>query len=77
MRQRQRKRFAGSLVRLLPAGISFSVAAVCASGTILANDMVGRLILATTWVALGIAWIGRYSTWRKRGNRADKPPRAG
>ena len=76
MRQRQRKQFAGSLVRLLPAGISFSAAAVCASGVILANDMVGRLILATTWVALGIAWIGRYATWHKHSSRADKPPGA-
>ena len=67
----------GSVVWLLLAGVSFSVAALAAFGVVLASDVVGRLIFATAWGAIGIAWTGRYLVWRRQSRHIGSPPETG
>jgi hypothetical protein len=72
--QRSRRQSAGPVVWLLLAGASFSVAALAAFGVILSNDVVGRLIFATAWGAIGLAWTGRYLVWRRQIHRKAGSP---
>jgi len=39
--------------------VSFAVAAVPASGLVLATDPVGRTIFTVVWVLVGVAWLGQ------------------
>lgn len=72
--QRPRRRSVDPVVWSLLAGISFSVATLSAFGVILSSDVVGRLIFATAWGAIGLAWTGRYLVWRKRTYRKAESP---
>jgi hypothetical protein len=74
--QQPRRQSVGPVVWLLLAGISFSVATLSACGVILANDIVGRLIFATTWGAIGLAWTGRYLVWRRQTSQKAKSPQS-
>lgn len=64
--QRLTRRSVGPVVWVSLAGVSFLIAALSAFGVILSNDIVGRLIFATAWGAIGIAWTGRYLVWRRK-----------
>ena len=45
---------------LVMAAIAFVVAALSASGLILATDTTGRIIFTAVWAFLGIVWLGNY-----------------
>lgn len=72
----KRQQPTGPVVWLLLAGVSFLMAALAAFGVILSNDAVGRLIFATAWGAIGIAWTGRYLVWRRQIDHKATSPEA-
>ena len=72
--QRPRRRSAGPVIWLLLAGISSFIASLSAFGVILSNDVVGRLIFAIAWGAIGMAWTGRYLVWCRQTNYRAKSP---
>jgi hypothetical protein len=59
-------RKAQSMVWMLLALVSFVIAVLAFSGTILADDTVGKVIYGVLWSAIGLAWLGRYFISRKR-----------
>lgn len=63
------------MICLSLAGVSFVIAALSAFGVILANDTVGRMIFATVWGAIGIAWTGRYLVRRRQAHQKAESPK--
>jgi hypothetical protein len=39
---------------------AWTIAAICFAGVILQNDLTGRLIFGTTWILIGVWWLGRW-----------------
>jgi hypothetical protein len=55
-------------VRVLAAIAAFAIAAICFSGVVLKNDLVGRLIFGATWSLVGVWWLGQWLKARERHN---------
>ena len=55
-----------SIVWTLLALISFAIAVLAFSGTILAEDTVGKIVYGVLWTLIGLAWLGRCFVSRKR-----------
>lgn len=63
----------GSIVWVLLALVSFTIAFLAASGRILADDVTGRWIYGVGWTLIGTAWLARYLIeQRKARSRMDK-----
>lgn len=41
------------------AVISFAVAMIPALGIVMSSDIVGRAIVTTAWLLIGLAWVGQ------------------
>ena len=48
------------------AVIAFIIAIICASGLVLANDTVGKILFTVTWVFVGIWWCGKSLTSKQQ-----------
>ena len=56
----------GSIIWLLLATISFTIALLAVFGVILSNDGVGRLIYGVLWSMIGLSWMGRFFIARNK-----------
>jgi hypothetical protein len=65
----------GSIVWLLLALVSLTIAALAFAGVILSRDMTGRLIYGILWTALSLSWIGRYVVARKKAEQTKRKGR--
>jgi len=58
---------------LLAAAASFSVALLSGINVILSGDCVKRTLIAATWTAVGVAFVGRSFSIRRRTRLVERP----
>jgi hypothetical protein len=55
-----------SIVWILLALVSFTIAFMASLGVILAKDTTGKIIYAVMWCAVGAGWLGRFFIERRK-----------
>jgi len=67
-------RYRGAITAwLLAAAASFGVAVLSGANVILSGDCVKRTLIAATWTAVGLTFVGRFFSIRRRTRLAERP----